>query len=129
MSTANQGYEIKVDTSQHLVCATLHGHWDFKFASEFAQELHRALEDAASHTASVVTRLLIDARDQGVQSQDVVAIAGNRMIDFKGPRPRVALLVTSTLHKMQAARIASLDQQELFSSEQEALAWLLEEKQ
>lgn len=129
MSKADRAYQIDVDLPRHLVRATLHGYWDAGTATDFSRDLDEALVQAASPSASVATRLLIDARDQGVQSQEVVASFGSRMIDFKGSRPRIALLVSSTLHKMQATRIASLDQQELFSSEQKAIAWLLDEEE
>ena len=123
---AEQAYQIDIDLKRNLVRATLNGYWDLKTASNFTEDLHKGIAEAAAHADGIPPCLLIDARHQGVQSQDVVATAGMSLIDFKGPRLRVAILVSSTLHKMQATRVASLDQQQLFSSEADALAWLLE---
>ena len=128
MYVTDREYHIEVDRSRHLVRATLRGYWDLTTASNFTRDLHKALADVATHSALVTPRLLIDAREQGVQSQVVVATAGDQMVDFKGVPPRVATLISSTLHKMQATRLASPDQQQLFSSEPEAMDWLLADK-
>ena len=125
MDETEDAFQIDVDLSRNLIRATLRGYWDLATTSNFTEELHKTLAETAAHPGTNAPRLLIDARNQGVQSQIVVATAGEGMVELKGPSPRVATLISSTLHKMQATRIASPDQHRLFSSESEALAWLL----
>ena len=120
MSIPDKGYLIEVDHGRDMVRATLDGYWDPTVATDFAQDLLLAFA-GERHTP---LNLLVDARKQGVQSQEVVTALAARTNSFNLPIDRVAVLIGSSLHKMQARRIAPAEKYRLFSSETEALAWL-----
>ena len=68
---------------------------------------------------------LVDTREAGAQSQDVVAAYQKELGSSSGLAPRkLVTLVSSHLLKRQVERIA-IPNQRLFTDERDALAWLL----
>lgn len=116
-------YTLKFDAERCFLRVTISGHWllDDLAAYDKAQrdELERL---AALGFGPLKTGILIDARGQGPQSQDVVAALG---VIFQAPIYRarqVAVLQSSALLAMQARRVDA--QSRVFTNEDEAIAWL-----
>lgn len=69
-------------------------------------------------------RVLFRKTDTAVQSTEVVEALARQRWPMADPRDRVALIVTSPLAKLQAARTFRSEHDRAFTSEAEALAWL-----
>ena len=104
---------------------TLRGHWTVDTVDRYRTAMitaARALIAADCPREDIIA--LVDTREQGAQSQDVVA-RFKQMLGGDGFAPRrLATLVTSALFRRQVERIGVANQR-LFTDEAEALAWLL----
>ena len=69
---------------------------------------------------------LVIALDSPVQSGEVIAEFAKIDIHPAGPRDRMAVVVSSSLARMQAARNFADSREQAFLAEAEAIAWLRE---
>lgn len=119
-------FEISIDPSRKLLIVTFRGHWTVATTDSYAAARKVALADmAARGCQSGDLLILLDRREQGPQGQDVVARLQDIAAENNRHARRIAVLVSSALHKRQIDRINSDGQAHLFDSEPEALAWLM----
>ena len=118
-------FTITTDPARNLLHIVMRGHWPLDAISAYKRALIEAwatLHAAGCRRDKLVA--LVDAREGGPQSQDVVAQFRERMGREEFLPRRLATVVTSALLKRQVDRIG-LPNQRLFTDEDEALAWLL----
>ncbi len=118
-------FTITTDPAHSLVRIVMRGHWTLETIDAYEEAVNaagRALRAAGCRREDFIG--LVDVRDGGPQSQEVVARFRERM-DREERRPRrLATIVNSALLKRQVDRIA-IPNQRMFSDEAEAIAWLL----
>ena len=73
-------------------------------------------------------RLLMDGREQQVQSREVIEALQRRAGNRGTARVRVAVLVATMLRKLQADRVSPAANRAIFFDENEARAWLLADR-
>ena len=118
-------FEIVIEPQRGLLRITMRGHWDIETVRSYKAAVLAAvgkMRTAGCTPGELVA--LVDIRDAGAQSQEVIAAYKD---DLQGPDlvpRRLATLVTSALFKRQVERIA-IPNQRLFTDEVEALNWLL----
>ncbi|WP_374942064.1 hypothetical protein [Sphingomonas sp.] len=118
-------FEITPDPAASLLRITMRGHWDLATVTLYREALVRAV--AAMRAAGCkpgTVCALVDARDGGAQSQEVVASFRDNLRGGDLAPRRLATLVSSALFRRQIERIA-IPNQRLFTDEHDALAWLL----
>lgn len=120
------GYRIAIDPKRSLLRLTFTGLWTADTADGFEQELDGARREMIRQGVSPDWRfVLVDIRNYHVQTQDVAARVEARVVKHHTDERRVAIVVGPTqLQKMQAGRVAAIEQHRLFPSEEEAMAWL-----
>ncbi len=118
-------YEIAIDPERKLVRVAMRGHWSLGTVRVYKQDILAAvgkLRSAGCAAGEIVA--LVDIRDGGAQSQEVIAAYKD---DLAGPDlvpRRLATLVSSALFRRQVERIA-IPNQRFFTDGTEALAWLM----
>lgn len=125
MANLSPGSRVTLEADGTIVRWTAVGHWDAHMVDAAKADVIKALDAAPRGRKKA---LLIDARGQGPQSQEVATLLRQVSHDLESHACGVAVLTASTLHKMQATRVLSdaSGSQKTFPSEQEALAWLAE---
>jgi hypothetical protein len=113
-------FEISTEQESGIVTCCVHGFLPDEEAEHLATDLHRAVLAARREGAAL--RLLFDNR-QGAVFSAKAAKALEVLRDTYDPRDRTAVLVSDSLHKMQAKRTAGRGT-EPFLSESAALTWL-----
>lgn len=116
-------YRIGVEDSGLIVVVTS-GFWSVALADAYRIELAQYLAAARAKRGYALS--LIDGRENAVQSPEVMA----RFADFEnltapGERDRSALVVPSSLAKLQAHRITKSPRSKAFLSLNAARMWLL----
>ena len=119
-----QPFIFTLDRDRALLRVELHGFWDLATMDSYEPQFHQALAELDS-LGAVRTSCLVDARDYPVQSHAITE-RQNWFVAKLGPlqADRAALIVATTLVRMQAARGLPEDRMRVFESETEALAWL-----
>ena len=118
-------FDVVIEPQRNLIRIAMRGHWDVETVRSYKEAVLAAvgkMRMAGCSPGEVVA--LVDIRDAGAQSQDVIAAYKD---DLQGPDlvpRRLATLVTSALFKMQVERIA-IPNQRYFADEADALDWLL----
>ena len=118
-------FRIIADPKRHLLRIALMGHWEVADVLRYKVALGEAVQRMRTQgcpPGSIAA--MVDTREGGVQSQDVVA-AWQKELGSATPAPRrLATIVSSALLKRQVDRIAIANQR-LFDNEGEAMVWLL----
>ena len=119
-------FEIRSDVGNGLLRIALRGNWDVETIREYKEAVTgavAALYEAGKKPGQLVA--LVDTREAGAQSQEVIAAYQKELGSGSGLAPRkLATLVSSHLLKRQVERIA-MPNQRLFTEERDALTWLL----
>ncbi len=117
-------FKIISESGRHLLRIVLFGHWDVPEVFRYKAALDQALQQMrAEGCPSGSISALVDTREAGVQSQDVVA-AWQEALGSSDLAPcRLATIVSSALLKRQVGRIAIANQR-VFDNEVDAMAWL-----
>lgn len=118
-------FTIRIEPARKFVEIIMRGHWDDATIRRFDRELRhllRALPRGGCRIGEQNT--LFDTTEYAVQSQEVLARLGAMAADPSIGSRRIAVLVSSTLVKLQARRIAP--DYGLFNDRDEALEWLFE---
>jgi len=102
-----------------LRCA---GKWTLPDVERYGPEAGRQFTQARLTARRL--RLLIDVTEQEILSQDVVEPLARAGMQHGRADDRVALVVTSTLMKLQMKRMIGDAPTPIYLSESEALAWL-----
>lgn len=114
---------IEVDTAAHLLRIKLTSFWTQETFDAFESELGALLRQLGWKPGSY--DCLLDVRERGVQSQQMSdTVHRSRHAQEKALQPRrFAILVSSALVRMQAARV-NPSTSTIFVDEGEALEWL-----
>lgn len=115
-------FTVHIEAATGVLVARAQSFWKVETLHEFTASIMASIEVMKRQGRPVL--LLIDAREHGVQSQEVV-IGLQRWAHSDAVKAvRTAVIVPSALYRRQARRISSPGNHELFSDEVEARAWL-----
>ena len=118
-------YDITIDPLRQLVMVTMRGHWDVETVRAYKRDILVAVDRLRSAGCAADRIIaLVDIRDGGAQSQEVIAAYKDDLSEPDLMPRRLATLVSSALFRRQVERIA-IPNQRLFTDEAEALAWLM----
>jgi hypothetical protein len=118
-------FTIRIEPARKFVEISLRGYWDDATMKRFDSELRRLLPALPAGGCMIGEQnTLFDTTAYAVQSQDVLAQLGIMAADPSIGSRRIAVLVSSTLNKLQTRRIAP--DYGLFSDRDEAMRWLFE---
>lgn len=127
VSAGDDRFRIAIDPSEHLLRITLRGHWDLTAVTRYRAALADAVASMrAAGCAPGSIAALVDAREGGPQSQEVVAAWREQLATTVFVPRRLATIVSSALLKRQVDRIGVANQK-LFDNEADAVAWLAAE--
>jgi hypothetical protein len=119
-------YSFAFDDATGVLQASAGGFWSAEDADRFREELRARAVDAKQRSGRL--RLLVDGTGSQVQKPEVTNRLATLAADLiQSPRDRIAVVVGSSLIKMQAERILQSDGAQAFLSSAQARAWLLEE--
>lgn len=117
-------YEISPE-SGGIVCISMRGFWSTAVLHEFNIALDALIaQHQRSATNASPLRILVDGREQDVQSQEVIEALRQRASVRAGSGVRVAVVVATMLRKLQAERVSPNANRAVFFDESEARAWL-----
>lgn len=109
--------------SQIVRCRTT-GFWSMNDAKQFVDAFRTAIQQGRSQFGHL--KILIDSRDMPVQDPVVNNTFFGLDRQFMNyPEDRFAILVSSSLLKIQAQRAITMDQSKVFISDSAARTWLL----
>lgn len=116
-------YSLTFDNAAGVLVVTFEGFTPDEELARYEQDLRAGIADARRRVGRL--RLLIDA----IRGQVLPAAAAERLKTIearlvRSPDDRVAVVLNSTLLKLQLKRIVSGDQTRIFQSDDEARAWL-----
>lgn len=118
-------FDIATEPARSLLRITMRGHWDVATVALYETALRKAVQEMLAKGCPHGDMLaLVDLREVKAQSQDVIAAYKERLDRADLAPRRLATLVSSALFKMQVQRIA-IPNQRLFTSEDDAVEWLL----
>ena len=115
-------YNVAYDSDAGIVRMSTTGFWDTQTVTALGAELYPLLVKVKASGRPVL--VLSDARDYPVQSAEVGQAFARMDADLAPLRTRLAMVVSSTLNKMQARRAAG-DAVGFFTSYEDAEEWLL----
>lgn len=101
----------------------MRGFWDGAIVAQFERRLRANLTTLASYDGAIgEPRLLLDLTAFDVQTQDVLAALAAVARDGRLPASRIALVVSSSLLRLQSRRVAP--DYAMFDTRDDALAYL-----
>ena len=116
------GYEIQLDPVRKLMTLTLSGFFDVQQVPKIADDIAAAIGRLNCPPNQHLT--LVDVCDSKLQAQDTVAAFGAIIARPHLMARRLAVVVGSSLARMQVRRILLRDDAQVFDSRTEARAWL-----
>lgn len=118
-------FDVKPDRHRHMLRIKLSGFWDGDVMRDYMCVLDSGMEEL--QRSGGCRSILIDMIDFAIQPKEIAEedAANLRVVSRRGGT-RVALVMQSALSKLQAARVASDTGHRTFSTEAEAVNWLLE---
>ena len=122
-----RNFTLRPDPARRMLEIVLDGRWTPETVEAYRvarAEVMRVLQRAGVALADL--RVFVDARSLSAQSLEAVAAFGSMVAPSDLQPGRSALVLTSALVKLQIKRIA-MPGQRLFSDEQKARAWLVDE--
>jgi hypothetical protein len=122
-------FEIRLDKPQRFAHIVVHGFWNDEWMTRYESDVRRTYLELKQLGGT--TKLLVDHRGCPVQAAKYVERAKRMIARLQHLRPeRVAILVSDTLVKMQMTRALApgRDTRVIFTSEDEAMAWLFGEE-
>lgn len=118
-------YSVAYDSANGIIRMVVEGFWDVQTVDDFADEMMPMMALAKARSGRVF--ILSDARKFPVQSAEVGAAFGRSEATMGQLRDRMAMVVGSTLAKMQGERAVAGSSTAFFSSIEDAEAWLLKD--
>jgi len=121
-NNSQHGYTIRFDADAGVVRVTMGCDMPDDIYVHYRADLLRALDEA--HAAAPTARVLIDGRKMEVlpaNAADQIAALSHAFL----PGDRTAMIVRSSLLKMEARRVAHDPNLQTFVSENAAWTWLL----
>lgn len=116
-------FTVEVDRSSGLILATTFQFWTLATLELF--EAAVMAEQEAVRRSGLPPLFLIDVRQHGVQSREVVEGLQRFANSANGRATKTAVVVESALYRLQAARIGSVPHHAIFRDERDARDWLL----
>lgn len=116
-------YSLRYDAERGFIRMVVQGFWDIPTVEACTAEMLPLLKAARAGGGRAL--VLSDARDFPVQSAEVGAAFGRMEAVTGHLRDRMAMVVGSTLSKMQGQRTVAGSTTEFFTDIAEAEAWLL----
>ena len=116
-------FTIEVDRSSGLISAAAYEFWTLATLELFKARV-RAEQDAIRRSG-LRPLFLIDVRQHGVQSKEVVEGLQAFARSANCRATKTAVVVESALYRLQAARIGAEPDHAIFRSDDEARHWLL----
>lgn len=117
-----QPFEVDHDVARGIITCRIRTFLSDDHAIDMADTLQRAIARVRARHDHI--RMLIDNRAGSVFSVAATE-AMDRIREGHHPRDRTAVLASSSLHRMQAVRKMTAGT-DVFMSEDEAMAWLLD---
>ena len=118
-------FGITSDRAAKLMRITYNGNWTVETVEQLRQETrNEVVRLAAAGCLPHELLILIDRRNQGPLSQEVVEATRTLSTENSGRAKRVALIVSGVLNKMQIKRINVAGTTQVFEDEDAALEWL-----
>ena len=123
-------YLIETDPRKNYMRLTFSGHLDHATLDGFEQEMAVAFARMPSKGGRRGDCLfLADLRESGVQSRDITERLQAIIAHYGSLTRRIAMLMSgSTLEMMQAKRVVGQDGKAFFVSENDASAWLFDDR-
>ena len=120
---AQQGeLAIVVDAAAYQLKVTGKGFWSPDYVQAHIREFEAVLLQARQWPQP--SRTLVDLRNSPVQSPEVAELLHSAMCRMYRPPERAAIIVSSSLVRMQMKRGFNPETHEVFTSEAEAKRWL-----
>ena len=115
-------FTLHVEPQTGVVHSVFHGFWTTKDCDRYDVELTRFVTAARSTYGAAL--VMVDRRETGVQSQDVIEryYRLNRLVYQEGDH--LAIIVSSSLAKLQIRRAMDSRWSKAFMSEDAARTWL-----
>ena len=113
---------IAVDRARNIIKVDGRGFWSVDYVSAHIREFEAVLIDA--RRSGQPSRTLVDLRDAPVQAPEVAAMLHAAMCRMYRPPERAAIIVASSLVKMQMKRGFNPETHAVFTSETAADLWL-----
>jgi len=120
---ASEIYRIAYDPDRNLLTATCRGFWSPEDIGPYRVAMGRFVR--IGHTKHGMIRCLVDRRKCPAQVGEVVDLIREAVVASVRDSDCFALVVTSTLVKMQARRAFELKRIKVFEETEPAMAWLL----
>ena len=118
-------YTFERESARKLLEICLIVLWHQATVDRYEVARRNAFGELAHSCRPEETLVLVDRSEQSVQTADVVARLN--VVVSGGPQVlRTAVVVSSTLHKLQAMRIGDLASLSVFKAREDALAWLFD---
>ena len=123
-------YLIETDPRKNYMRLTFSGHLDHATLDGFEQEMAVAFARMPSKGGRRGDCLfLADLRESGVQSRDITERLQAIIAHYGSLTRRIAMLMSgSALEMMQAKRVAGSDRTAFFRSDDDAGAWLFDDR-
>lgn len=116
-------FNVSHDDESGLITCMCQGFLTVADVYHYQIELKNAVPRSRARFGYV--RILVLSLDSCIQSTEVMEAVGKARCPMSDPRDRMAVVVSSSLAKMQAARVIASDQERTFLSKSEAMAWLM----
>ena len=98
-------YDITIDPQRQLVIVTMRGHWDVETVRAYKRDILAAVDRLRSAGCAADRIIaLVDIRDGGAQSQDVIAAYKDDLAEPDLMPRRLATLVSSALFRRPNGR-------------------------
>lgn len=119
-------FKVDLDDEARLVRCVCDGFFSVAELRDHATRLREAV--AQSRRKFGRARVLVLSPNAVVQTPEVVEATQREAWRATEPGDRMAIVLTSSLTKLQAARTFSSAQERMFSSEAEAVVWLKDDQ-
>jgi len=120
------GYELTIEPKENLLKIVAWGMWTIELVERFELDVIEAQTQMKRQvTGSTERKVLVDAREQGVQHQDVAARLQLAVSTVGTSTRKAAVVVQSALFKLQSKRVHRDANVRFFSSDEEARQWLM----
>jgi hypothetical protein len=117
-------YRFETDPARNFLRVELDGVWDESLTAAFVVDLERTIRGMIGAGAIYGEfRTIVDMSRKNILPQNATAEFA-KIMRPDSPSRRIALVVSGTLHRLQAKRLSTMDKYRIFDRDDDALAWL-----
>lgn len=117
-------YRFETDPARNFLRIELDGVWDESLTAAFVIDLERTIRGMIGAGAIYGEfRTIVDMSRKNILPQNATAEFA-KIMRPDSPSRRIALVVSGTLHRLQAKRLSTMDKYRIFDRDDDALAWL-----